>query len=119
MLPAAALPADLAASHDLLHTLLDVSLTPVNVLRPLYDPAGELVDFALVYVNPAGQRTNGLPEHPQGTLLTQFPHTKAAGIFDYYRRVYAEGATGGTKSTTKRTASTITSAWPLSVAATC
>ena len=95
MLPAAALPADLSASHDLLHTLLEVSLTAVNVLRPLYDPAGELVDFALVYVNPAGQRINGLPEHPDGTLLGRFPHTKAAGIFDYYRRVYAEGATGG------------------------
>jgi signal transduction histidine kinase/CRISPR/Cas system-associated endoribonuclease Cas2 len=95
MLPAAALPADLSASHDLLHTLLEVSLTAVNVLRPLYDPAGELVDFALVYVNPAGQRINGLPEHPDGTLLGRFPHALATGIFDYYRRVYEEGATRG------------------------
>ena len=93
MLPAAVLPADLSASHDLLHTLLEVSLTAVNVLLPLYDPAGELVDFALVYVNPAGQRMNGLPEHPDGTLLGRFPHALATGIFDYYRRVYENGAT--------------------------
>jgi hypothetical protein len=36
----------------------------------------------------------GLEERPHGTLLTHFPHTIATGILGYYRRVYAEGATG-------------------------
>jgi PAS domain S-box-containing protein len=77
----------------LLADLLAVSLTAVNVLRPVYSQARELTDFALVYVNPAGQRMTGLSERPGTTLLTHFP--AAAGVFDYYRRVYAEGEAGG------------------------
>ena len=73
--------------------LLAVSLTGVNVLRPVYNPVGEIEDFAIDYLNPIGQRMAGLAERPGGTLLTRFPHAIAAGILGYYRRVYQVGAT--------------------------
>ncbi|UYZ61419.1 PAS domain-containing protein [Hymenobacter weizhouensis] len=85
---------DIFASADtLLHDLLAVSLTGINLLRPLYGPAGELNDFAIEYLNPAGQRILGLAEQPSGTLLTHFPGSVATGVFDYYRRVYQAEAT--------------------------
>ena len=73
--------------------LLGVSLTGVNVLHPVYGPTGEIEDFAIDYLNPAGQRMSGLAERPGGTLLTCFPHATVAGILGYYRRVYLAGAT--------------------------
>ena len=40
-----------------LQPLLDVSLTAINLLRPVYRPGGEVIeDFTLEYLNPAGQR---------------------------------------------------------------
>ncbi|MFD1874914.1 sensor histidine kinase [Hymenobacter bucti] len=73
--------------------LLVVSLTAVYVLRPVYGPAParELEDFALDYLNPAGQRLSGLAERPGGTLRTRFPHPEGAGILAYYQRVYLQG----------------------------
>ncbi|RZK28081.1 MAG: hypothetical protein EOO63_12035, partial [Hymenobacter sp.] len=89
---AAALPSDLfAPAADLLHDLLAVSLTGVNVLHPVYDPSGEIADFTIDYVNPAGQRMTGLAEQPGGTLLTRFPGAVAAGIHTYYQRVFNQG----------------------------
>ena len=82
---------DLFAPDDWL-TLLDVSLTGIHLVRPVYAPAGgELVDFAIEYLNPAAQRMTGLAEQPGGTLLGRFPHALAAGIFAYYRRVFETG----------------------------
>jgi PAS domain-containing protein len=80
--------------EELLETLLAISLTGVIVLSPVYSPAGALEDFAIEYLNPAGQRMTGLDEQPGGTLLTRFPSSVATGIFDYYQRVYEVGATG-------------------------
>jgi len=94
MAPGSPAPISLPFPDSVLHDLLDVSLTGVNVLRPVYGPAGEIEDFALEYVNPAGQRMTGLAERPGGTLLTRFPDTLAAGILAYYRRVYADGTAG-------------------------
>jgi signal transduction histidine kinase len=79
--------------EGLLLDLLGVSLTGVNVLHPVYGPTGEIEDFAIDYLNPAGQRMSGLAERPGGTLLTCFPHATVAGILGYYRRVYLAGAT--------------------------
>jgi signal transduction histidine kinase len=89
--PAATPPAFLPEGPFL--DLLAVSLTGVNVLQPVYEATGELVDFALEYLNPAGQRMTGLAERPGGTLLTRFPHASVADIFAYYQRVYQAGAT--------------------------
>ena len=79
--------------EGLLLDLLGVSLTGVNVLHPVYGPTGEIEDFAIDYLNPAGQRMSGLAERPGGTLLTCFPHATVAGILGYYRRVYLVGTT--------------------------
>jgi len=73
--------------------LLDVCLSGVNILRPCYEAAGTLTDFAIVYLNPAGQRMTGLGAQPGGTLLSYFPSSIATGILTYYRRVYEAGAT--------------------------
>jgi signal transduction histidine kinase len=85
--PPAAFPTT-ALPDGLLQPLLAVSLTGVNIVRPLYGPTGEMEDFALDYLNPAGQRMTGLPERPSGTLRTHFPHTLASGIFAFYQRVF-------------------------------
>ncbi|MFD1874415.1 PAS domain-containing sensor histidine kinase [Hymenobacter bucti] len=80
--------------EGLLLDVLAVSLTAIHLVRPLYGPTGtDVVDFALEYLNPAGQRMTGLPERPGGTALTRFPHTVATGIFEYYRRVFETGET--------------------------
>ena len=86
-------PAARFLPEGLLLDLLGVSLTGVNVLHPVYGPTGEIEDFAIDYLNPAGQRMSGLAERPGGTLLTCFPHATVAGILGYYRRVYLAGAT--------------------------
>jgi hypothetical protein len=48
---ASASPATSSLPEGLLLDLLAVSLTGVNVLRPLHGPAGELTDFFFVYIN--------------------------------------------------------------------
>ncbi|MGI4866389.1 MAG: PAS domain-containing protein [Janthinobacterium lividum] len=88
----AAVPlADLFTPEDWF-ALLDVSLTGIHLVRPVYELDGTgIVDFAIEYLNPAGQRMTGLAEQPGGTLLGRFPHALAAGIFAYYRRVFETG----------------------------
>nr|GFC87388.1 hypothetical protein [Tanacetum cinerariifolium] len=50
---------------ELLPTVLAVSVTAIHLVRPLYEPDGTTIqDFALEYVNPAGQQMTGLPEYP-------------------------------------------------------
>jgi PAS domain S-box-containing protein len=83
---ATAIPFPLA--DDLLQTTLAVSLTAINLLRPVLGPAGEILDFTLDYINPAGQRMTQLPERPAGTLCSLFPHARPTGLLDFYRRVF-------------------------------
>jgi PAS domain S-box-containing protein len=79
----------------LLHDLLAVSLTAVDLLRPLYGPDGtELVDFVVAYLNPAAQRSTGLPERPNVTVGRRFPVLFTNGVFDFYRRVFETGEAG-------------------------
>ncbi|WP_022826302.1 PAS domain-containing sensor histidine kinase [Hymenobacter norwichensis] len=85
------LPSSVAAD-TLLHDVLAVSLTGINVLHPLYSPAGELDDFAMAYLNPAAQRMTGLAEEPGSTMRTLFPDTFSNGVFAFYRRVFQTGA---------------------------
>jgi PAS domain S-box-containing protein len=81
----------LSAADDLLRATLAVSLTAINLLRPLFGPSEEVVDFVVEYLNPAAQRMVNLPEQPAGTLRTLFPHVATNGLLDFYRRVYATG----------------------------
>ena len=79
----------------LLPALLAVSLSAVNLLRPVYGPDGTtIVDFTLDYLNPAAQRMTGLPEQPGTTALARFPEMASRGVFDFYRRTYASDAPG-------------------------
>jgi len=87
----AAPPVRFAAPETLLRDLLAVSLTAINLLRPLYGPGGELVDFALEYLNPAAQRLTGLPEQPGATARTHFPDILTNGVFAMYCRVAETG----------------------------
>jgi len=82
-----------SSADKLLQAALAVSLTAINLLRPLRENA-DIVDFALEYINPAGQRLAGLPERPAGTLRTLFPHAQENGLLDFYRRVFETGAPG-------------------------
>ncbi|MDQ2794011.1 MAG: PAS domain-containing protein, partial [Bacteroidota bacterium] len=87
---AAALPA-----NDLLRAVLDVSLTAITLVHPVYAAeGGELVDFSLDYLNPAAQRLTGLAEQPGGTVGSHFPDTATNGVFDFYRRVFETGEAG-------------------------
>ncbi|WP_303310180.1 PAS domain-containing protein [Hymenobacter sp. BT730] len=88
------MPDSSAFSNDLLQTVLDVSLTAINLLRPLYDSSGKLIDFELEYLNLAAQRMVGLPARPGGTLRTHFPETLDKGVFAFYCRVFETGEAG-------------------------
>ena len=93
--PAPAPPDTDPAADDLLRAVLDVSLSPLNLLRPRYAArSGIVVDFAFDYLNPAAQRLTGLPGQPGGTLQTHFPDAFANGLLDFYRRVFETGAPG-------------------------
>jgi len=84
----------LPAADALLESVLDVSLTGFQLWRPVSGPGDELMDFALEYLNPAGQRMLSLPARPGGTLRTRFPHTLATGVFEFYCQVFETGEAG-------------------------
>jgi hypothetical protein len=87
-----ALPDDAAHPTALLAVLLNVSLTGVMLLRPLYDASGEhIIDLAWVRLNPAAQQMLGLPEYPCESFRTLFPTAKQAGVFDFYRSAFLSG----------------------------
>jgi hypothetical protein len=81
----------LSPADDLLRATLAVSLTAINLLRPLLGPNEEVEDFVVEYLNPAAQRMVNLPAQPAGTLRTLFPHVTTNGLLDFYRRVYTTG----------------------------
>ena len=85
---------DLLAGNNLLESVLEASLTALNLLRPLYGPGGELLDFSLDYLNLAGQRMVGLPARPGGAVSQHFPHAQTNGLLAFYRRVFATGEAG-------------------------
>ncbi|MBF9239645.1 PAS domain-containing protein [Hymenobacter sp. BT683] len=84
----------LFAAAGLFQAVLNVSLTAIQLWRPLFGLNDEVVDFSLDYLNPAGQRMAGLPEQPGGTLLARFPGTQAAGTFGFYCQVFTTGEPG-------------------------
>ncbi|MBG8556305.1 PAS domain-containing sensor histidine kinase [Hymenobacter guriensis] len=86
--------APLAVLDPLLRDVLAISLTAVNVLRPLHGPSGELLDFTIEYLNPAAQRMTGLPERPGDTTRNRFPDIFTNGVFSMYRRVIETGEDG-------------------------
>jgi hypothetical protein len=85
----APLPSDVRA-ETLLRSVPDLSLTAIHLLRPVHAPDSSAIgDFTFVYTNPAGQRMVGFAQPPSGSLLAQFPHVLAAGVFAYYQQAFA------------------------------
>jgi len=113
---AASAPAD-----DLLQAVLEISLTGIIVFRPVYDPTdpATITDLAYVHLNPAAQRMLQLPACPTETLLTRYPNAVDTGIFAFYRDSFLAGGQAATTSTTRPTASTTTSTWPVAAPARC
>jgi hypothetical protein len=72
---AAELPSGPSASHELLHTLLEVSLPGIILFRPVYaaDDAATILDLAYVFLNPAAQQMLRLPAGPPETFRTCTP----------------------------------------------
>ncbi len=78
-----------------LQALLDVTLTAVALLRPRYGPDGTAVtDFAVEYLNPAGQQLLGQPERPEASFATLFINANENGLFAFCCRVFATGEPG-------------------------
>ena len=72
-----------------LQALLEVSLTALGLWRPRYGPDGAAVtDFAVEYLNPAGQLLLGQPERPDETLAALFPNARESGLFTFCCRVF-------------------------------
>ncbi|HEX8424693.1 PAS domain-containing protein [Hymenobacter sp.] len=80
--------------NDVLQVLFDVSLTGVILFRPVYAPAGQVVDLAYVRLNPAAQRMLQLPGQPSATFLTLYPAAVEEGIFAFYRDSFLSGQPG-------------------------
>ena len=87
----ASLPIGLPAIPELLPTLLALLPTGVGYYMPQFDAAGEAVDFALTYLNPAAQRMLGLPAQPATTLVRQFPSTPTNGALAFHRQAWRAG----------------------------
>ncbi|WP_046245863.1 PAS domain-containing protein [Hymenobacter terrenus] len=89
---APAFTADVPASEELLHVLLNVSLTGIMILRPVYDAGGtDIIDLAWVHLNPAAQQMLKLPERPNQSFLTLFPTAAVAGVYNFYRDTFLSG----------------------------
>ncbi|MDF7811746.1 PAS domain-containing protein [Hymenobacter sp. YC55] len=89
------LSSELSAPDELLHVLMEVSLTGFILFRPVYAPDGQTItDLTYVRLNPAAQRMLQLPEQPEQTFLTLYPNAKDAGIFDFYRSSFETGKAG-------------------------
>ncbi|MBC6698969.1 PAS domain-containing sensor histidine kinase [Hymenobacter puniceus] len=58
---------------------------------PLYNAAGELIDFTFEYLNPTAQRMMRMPERPTLTHNEQWPHSKAHGTFAFHVDAYVTG----------------------------
>jgi len=92
-MPAAELPVDLSASHDLLHALLGVSLPGIILFQPVYaaDDPDTIIDLAYVHLNPAARQMLRLPAQPPETFLTLYPYAQETGIFAFYRDTFRSG----------------------------
>ncbi|MGI4743922.1 MAG: sensor histidine kinase [Janthinobacterium lividum] len=76
---------------QLLPTLLDLSLAGVVCYTPVLDAAGQVVDFAFAYVNPAAQRLLGVPARPAVSYLQQFSEARANGAFAFHCATFMDG----------------------------
>jgi signal transduction histidine kinase len=78
-----------------LQALLELSITALALLHPVYDSDGTAIrDFACAYLNPAGQQLLDQSERPEVTLLTRFPNARENGLFAFCSRVFESSEPG-------------------------
>ena len=81
-----------SSADDLLRTLLDVSLTGLLLLRPVYAANGaDVCAWAYEQVNPVAQRLLGLAPHPPQTLLAAAAPAQDADLFAFYCTAFRAG----------------------------
>lgn len=86
---------DSTSSLELLHSILDASLTGIIFFKPLYNESRtEIIDLAYAGLNRAAQEMLNLPEKPIETFLTLYPNAVQMGIFAFYRDSYLSGERG-------------------------
>jgi PAS domain S-box-containing protein len=76
-----------------LSIVLDVTYEPVQVLSPVRDESGAVVDFVIDHCNEAAAAGTGraAPDITGRRLLDLYPFLLTNGVFDSYRRVLADG----------------------------
>lgn len=86
--------AALEASEARLRTALDTMLEGVTVQSAIRDDGGRIVDFRILYSNPAiGDMSHIPPDRQVGrTLLELFPAHRSNGLFENYVGVVVTGA---------------------------
>jgi PAS domain S-box-containing protein len=79
----------------LLPALLDLLPMGVIYYTPLFNAAGEVVDFTFEYLNPAAQRQLQMVSPPAVTFLEQFTEAIPTGAFAFHHTLWAapEGTT--------------------------
>lgn len=86
VVPESALPGSL---RSLIQSMLD----PLNLLRAVRGPTGEIADFTVVEANSAAAAFNGLPveEFVGCSLNALYPELRSNGLFAHYVRVVESG----------------------------
>ncbi|RPD45717.1 PAS domain-containing sensor histidine kinase [Hymenobacter sediminis] len=77
-----------APPDTFLTALLELSISGVVCYTPLTDAAGQIVDFAFAYLNPAAQRMLNLPAQPTGTFRQVFPEPAPFAAFTFHCEAY-------------------------------
>ncbi|MBX0289073.1 PAS domain-containing protein [Hymenobacter sp. HSC-4F20] len=83
---------DTVPAEDLLHGILNISLTGYALYQPVYGASGkEVRDFTFVLLNPKARQILSLPDLPTQTYLELYPHTLETGVFAFHCHVFASG----------------------------
>lgn len=83
----------LVSNEERFRTSVETLLEPFGIYRAVRGPDGEIVDFVIDFLNPAGAEANGLPREEQvgRRLLELFPGRLESGLFGDYCRVVETG----------------------------
>jgi len=82
-----------AANEQRFQAAINSSLDSFYIFESVRDGGGEIIDFRFLFVNGVGAAMlNRNPEEIVGQLLCELvPETRAAGLFDKYKRVATDG----------------------------
>lgn len=90
---ATAVPGPLGDGRAWLPTVLDLAYEPTQLLSPVHDEAGTVVDFVIEHGNAAAAEGTGrqVRDLVGRRLLDLYPHLLTNGVFESYRRVLEDG----------------------------